>query len=392
MKISDEAERACLARFLDIDALCAIDWTTLSFPGMLDGDELSSASFPYHICNLTSSDPALRSEAAWSLHALQDDLIISDLTAKAVPFLLQLVSHPELPTRNDILEAFWSITNATRYQIASKPHLSSYACIDPPESDELILLQEVHQMFAEALPMLIACLTDERTDLLASHILSHFPEHVAEIWPTLVQTFLRVDNEGLKASVLESLAALAVGDPESCVPWLENIRLTHPSELVRFVATTRFPHVTRQNTSPAVVVSLVELLETQPEPLRRSYATLNAENPDCFFSDIISALRVCEPTERKMALPALQRLFAEHVALPHHTSLVKTIARALIEFAFPQANPGGSMPAVDHEQQQILLALCAYDPIWKAWRWDTHLKNHGLPGNRKDVLALCQQG
>lgn len=245
-------------------------------------------------------------------------------------------------------------------------------------------------MFAEALPLLIACLTDERTEILASHILSHFPEHVSEIWPTLVQTFLCVDNEGLKATVLESLAALAVGDPETCVPWLENIRLTHPSELVRFVATTRLPHVTKQNTSPAVVASLVELLETQPEQLRRHYATLNAENPDCFFSDIISALHACEPTERKTALPALQRLFAERISLPRNTSLVGTIARALIEFAFPQVNPEDSTPSFDREQQQIVAALCAYDPIWKEWRWDTHLKKHGLPNKHEDVLALCQ--
>ena len=391
MRAFDKAERARLAHFLDIDALCAIDWTTLSFPGMLDGDERASASFPYHVCNLTSSDPALRSDATWVLHDLQDDLIISDLTTEAVPFLLQLVSHPELPSRNDILETLWSITDATRYQIACKSHLSSYACIDPPEPDELILLKEVHQMIAGALPMLIAFLTDEHTDILASHILSHFPEHVAKIWPTLVQTFLRVENEGLKATVLENLSALAVGDPETCVPWLENVRLTHPSELVRFVATTRLPHVTRQNTTSAVVASLVELLETQPEQLRRRYTTLNAENPDCFFSDIISALRECEPTERKTALSALQRLFAERIALPCNTSLVGTIARALIEFAFPQANLETSMPLFDREQQQIVAALCAYDPIWKEWRWDTHLKKHGLSSKREDFLALFQQ-
>lgn len=391
MREFDEAERARLVRFLDIDALFAIDWTTLSFPGILDGDELASASFPYHVCNLTSSDPALRSDATWVLLDLQDDLIISNLTAKAVPFLLQLVSHPELPTRNDILEALWSITDATRYQIASKPHLSSYACIDPPESDELILLQEVHQMFAEALPMLIAFLTDESADILASHILSHFPEHVAEIWPTLVQTFLRVDNEGLKATVLESLASLAVGDPETCVPWLENTRLTHPSDLVRFVATIQLPHVTRQNTSPVVVASLVELLETQPEQLRQQYAALNAENPHVFYLHCISALRACEPAARKTALPVLQCLFAEQIALPRNKVRIGTIARALVEFAFLQANPDGSIPAADREQQQILAALCAYDPIWKEWRWDTHLKKHGLPDKREDVLALCQQ-
>lgn len=391
MRVFDEAERARLAHFLDIDALCAIDWTTLAFPGILAGDELASASFPYHVCNLTSSDLALRSEATWVLYDLQSDLIISDLTAKAVPFLLQLVSHPELPTRNDILDALWSITDAARYQIASKPHLSSYACSEPPEPDELILLQEVHQIFVEALPILIECLIDKSTDILASHILSHFPDHVVEIWPTLVQTFLRVDNDGLKATVLESLAALAVGDPETCVPWLENIRLTHPSELVRFVATTRLPHVTKQNTSPVVVASLVELLDTQPGPLRGQYTTLNAENSDCFFYDIIAALRACEPTKRKTALPALQRLFAERITLLRETLLVGTLARALVEFAFPQAKLEDSIPPFDREQQQIVAALCAYDPIWKEWRWDTHLKKHGLPDKREDILALCQQ-
>jgi hypothetical protein len=220
-----DPERARLAHFLDLDALFAIDWTTLSWPGSAGEEDL--AHFPYHLCNLTSPDPTLRDEAIWAINDLTQDLILSNLTTKSVPFLLQLVSHPDLPTRNSILDVLWSIAYASRYQIESKPYLSSYACIDPAEPDELILLQEVHQMIAGVLPMLIAFLTDKRTDILASHILSYFPEHVAEIWPTLVQTFLRVEDEGLKATVLECLSALAVGDPETCVPWLENVRLTH---------------------------------------------------------------------------------------------------------------------------------------------------------------------
>lgn len=387
MRAFDEAERAHLAHFLDIDALFAVDWTKLFYPGVFGED---GSAFPSYLCDLTSPDPIIRRDATWVLHDLQEDLIISDLTAKAVPFLFHLVSHPDCLARNDILEALWSITDATRYQIESKPPLSSYACIDPPEPDELILLQEVHQMIAEALPMLIAFLTDESTDLLASHILSHFPEHVAEIWPTLVQTFLHAQDEVLKATFLDSLSALAAGDPETCVPWLESVRLTHPSDLVRFVATTRLPHVTRQNTSPALVASLIELLEAESKQLHQQYAAFyGAENTRYLYSDTISALRVCEPGLRKAALLVLFRIFSREKDLPRATVPLETIAYALIEFPFASANPEDAIPAVDREQQQILAALCAYDPIWKVWRWDTHLKKHGLPGKREDVLALC---
>lgn len=138
----DESERKYLAGFLDIDALFAIDWTKLCFPSTAGSNDL--ASFPYRLCNLTSPDPSIRSDASWILLDLEQDLIISTLTTKAVPFLLQLVSHPDLPARNEILETLSSIADATRYQRESSPHLSSYACIDPPEPDELIRLQEVH--------------------------------------------------------------------------------------------------------------------------------------------------------------------------------------------------------------------------------------------------------
>jgi hypothetical protein len=171
--------------------------------------------------------------------------------------------------------------------------------------------------------------------------------------------------------------------------------------------------VTKQNTSPAVISSLVELLETQPGRLRQQYAALNAENTHVFFSHSINALRACEPTARKTALPVLLRLFTEHITLPSsslaHRTLrdviagllaghttppsskvpMEAIAHALIEFAFPQENPENPILAVDCEQRQIIVALCAYDPIWKRWRWDTHLQQHGLPGKREDVLALC---
>src|SRR5258708_3441111 len=139
----------------------------------------------------------------------------------------------------------------------------------------------------------------------------------------------------LKATFLAELSSLAVGDPETCVPWLERVRLTHPSDLVRFVATTRLPHVTRHSTSPALVASLVELLETEPEQLHQQYTTFSgAENPQYFYFDSISALRVCEPGLRKAALPVLLRLFSKEKDLPRNKVPVVTIARALIEFAF----------------------------------------------------------
>lgn len=390
MREFDEAEREQLAPFLDIDALFAIDWTKLCCPSETGGDDL--VYFPYRLCNLTSPDPTIRSNANWLLLDLQQDSIISTLTTKAVPFLLQLISHPTTPARHAILEALWSIVGATRYQIESKPPLSSYACIDPPEPDELILLQEVHQMIAGALSLLIAFLTNDSTDTLASHILSHFPEHAAEIWPTLEQAFLHAENEKIKATFLESLSALAAGEPETSVPWLERVRVTHPSDLVRFVATSRLPHVTKHNTSPALVASLVELLETEPEQLYQQYTAFGGtNNPQYFYYDSISALRVCEPHLRKTALPVLLRLFSREKDLPHNNVLVGTIARALLAFAFPQGSTEHSIFPLDNEQQCIIATLCAYDPIWREWRWDMHLKDGDLPTTREDVFALLLQ-
>src|SRR5258707_2640672 len=89
----DESDRKYIAQFLDIEALFAIDWTKLSFPGYA-GSEHDLEYFPYKLCDLTSSDPVVWSEASHVLHDLVDDGIISTLTTQAVPFLLQLVRNP----------------------------------------------------------------------------------------------------------------------------------------------------------------------------------------------------------------------------------------------------------------------------------------------------------
>jgi hypothetical protein len=386
----DEVDWLYSAQFLDIEALFAIDWTELCFPG-LAWNIYGLESIPYHLCDLISPDPTIRSNASEMLLDLEQDGIISDLTTKVVPFLLQLVCHPALPDRNDILDALESIVEASRYQMESGPHLSSYARIDPPEPDERVMLQNIHQQIAEACLTFIELLTHSEvvTRKLASHILGHFPERVAEIWPALEQAFLREQDEILQATFLKDLSSLAAGGLDASIAWFEKVRLTHPSELVRFVATVRLPHITKQMTSSTLVTSLISLLETEPEALRHQYmAFVGTDNPQYFYLDLISALQTCEPTLRKLALPILLQQFYVHTHLPRNKALVVNIAKALIDFVFPQMGEENPIVSFDVDQQQVISALCAYDKIWDQWRWDKHLIAHGLPDKREDLLAM----
>jgi len=147
--------------------------------------------------------------------------------------------------------------------------------------------------------------------------------------------------------------------------------------------------LTGQNTSSELVVSLITLLETEPEALRHQYtAFIGAMNPDYFYYALLSALQLCEPTLRKAALPVLLRQFHKQTHLYNTKSLAVRIAIVLLDCAFPQADTKIPISSIDTEQQQVIAAICAYEEIWSQWRWDKHLRDHGLPDQRETLLAL----
>jgi hypothetical protein len=355
------------AQFLDVDALRAIAWQHLATPYGLD-----TALIPHLLCALVFPDPVLREQAIHELGKIEYNYQISTATAPVVRSLLSLLRHPAVPDRASLLKLPLAVARADTYRSAPDEHgyETEVRVHRSPEEQAIspALVAEARassETIEAAIPLLKTCLLDGQAEvrLVAAELLACFPRRREEIWDALAQTFASESDEHIQASLLQVLCRFLSPDSASDRDWLETIRRTHASPLVRLMATIRFPRLSGTQTPAEIVQALITLLETVPQELSQQYDAIPYTSPKPLYAALLDAL---ERSSEELPLAAIPALI-QHLLSAHQTGdrMKKwQIAGVLLEEAFVQG--GIEAASLTSEQQQILAAILAvtepFDP------------------------------
>lgn len=276
--------------YFNVEALRDFDWTDLRTPY---GNNPSQ--FPYMLCALTFSDPIIRREAIHTLGTIEYNSHISTATYPTVRFLLELVQNPTILDRAAILEVLLAVARAEYYDegnIYLKPVENEQSL-----SDEQRKAYQAYFAIGDAIPFFLTLLAHSESNVrrLASSILGCYPKQAQAIWPSLDQAFKLESDELIQTLHLFNLCNLASEDLARGIPWLEDIRLNHQSELVRCYATIRLAYFCRTQTPPDAAASLIEWFTTNPANLSQQY---RAVPDDDYFGNLHAnikwALQACE--------------------------------------------------------------------------------------------------
>ncbi len=275
--------------YFTVEALHEFDWASLRTPY---GNNPSQ--FPHMLCALTFPDPIVRREAIRTLWSIEHNNCISTATYPTVRFLLELVQNPVTPDRAAILNVLLSVARADYCESGNIP-------LEPighehPLSDEQRKAYQAYFAIGDAIPFFLAQLAHPDTDIrrFSSSILGCYRKCSQEIWPSLEQAFLAEQNELIQVIHLFNLCNLAYEDLARGIPWLDTLRLTHQSELVRSYATIRLAYFCRHLTPPDAVAALTEWFSTHPERLAQQYKAIPDDDYfGNFHSDIEYALQAC---------------------------------------------------------------------------------------------------
>ncbi len=277
-----------------VEALHEFDWTNLRTPY---GNNPSQ--FPHMLCALTFPDPIIRREAIHTLGTIEYNNYISTATYPTVRFLLELIQHPATPDRAAILNVLLSVARADYSESGNIPPGIPLEPIshEQPLSDEQCKAYQAYFAIGDAIPFLLTQLTHPDIDIrrFSSSILGCYRKRSQEIWLSLKQAFKAEPNERIQVIHLFNLCNLAYEDLARGIPWLNSIRLTHQSELVRSYSTMRLAYFCRHLTPTDAIAALTEWLTTNPERLSQQYQAIPDDDYfGNFHFDIECALQACE--------------------------------------------------------------------------------------------------
>jgi hypothetical protein len=251
---------------VDLDT---IDWT------QLDTAYGPATTVPVLLRNLTSSDSQTRQHAMYDLWQLicHQGSVWWSASASAAPFLIELLSYPQLADKPAILHLLAALTHGGS---SSDVH---YA-LDPAACERMAARRRWMRITREA----VASGVDVYLDLLihpdpeirtyAAYILAFLPERSAQIAPHLRARFTTEAQFAVQTSLLLALRAHAC-QPDADPSVFTTVLQANSCDIQTFLAAVALIETLREQTPDEVVDRLIHfshLIRTDPAWLDHLYS------------------------------------------------------------------------------------------------------------------------
>lgn len=199
-----------------LEALDDIDWHHLSHAyGPAD-------DVPDLLRSLASPDEQVRKDAIYELFGnIWHQGTVYEATIHAVPFLIELLVHPETPDKADIASLLASIADGRGYlEVHARPELfeaewtqilgKQGTDLETEQQRELDITQRVRLAVREALPLLVPFLEDPEADVreCVAPALAVFPECAEEFLPLLEGALAREVDDHVREIMEDAVQRL----------------------------------------------------------------------------------------------------------------------------------------------------------------------------------------
>lgn len=246
------------------EGLNAIPWADLPH-AYGSGEEV-----PVWLRQLTSDDEQVRQRAMGKLgSSIYHQGSLYPATAYAVPYLIALLQEPTVQGKEAILGLLNAIVNT--YPLDEKmwygwegaEYIGAWG-----EMPRHIPYQDCHAAIEAAIPVYITLLEAPVLILRleAANILTRFPAHVQELWPTLEAALECEPTEAGRADLVLALGRLARNLPEKLAFFLERFK-TDQSELGFFAAALVAVRMAKEATPEEVAQFLIRVMLQPPASL-----------------------------------------------------------------------------------------------------------------------------
>ena len=399
--VPEDAQRAILA------GLDEVDWQALhhAYGPATDVPALLRA--------LLSGDAAER-ERIWErlYSTIWHQGTVYAASAAAVPFLIRMVEFAGTPGRADILELLAFLAQGGG-ALAVHAHAENGAInwreilakegkeLDTERRREADWVRATHEAAAAGVALYLHLLTDADVRLrsAAAAVLACFPERSREIAPHLRRA---LDDEpaGQPRIVIAYALATVLDAGPAARETLRALLKSDPAPAVRFLAAAGLARRAGGETpdaaisalmagAPEVDDALAERIPDWPGALALALDALRRLDPLRRMDALLRALTMTEEedTTEEVAGVLLDMVFNDGVAQSKSTAWSRDASgRTHIHYWEPDPQPARARASLTHEQQSVLAALIAHDPLW-AYESDL-LALYGLPHEREPLRAF----
>lgn len=355
-----------------LDTLKTIDWSQI---GSCYG---RSNKIPKAIRGLTSKDATARERALGTLwNNLTHQGSVYEASALAVPFLLEIVVHPQAQDKCQVVNLLACLGSKGAYlrpgfETLERRLLLQYIRDEPLPHPEAVYdyrrwTEQTQQAVRNGLPLFLPLLADPDPAMRMeiAFLLSAFQQDRSWLSPPVIRQLQEETNEYVQCCLLLCLGQLLLPTPEASALLMRYL-VEGETELLQFTAAMALCTLLEEKTPEEVVQCLFRVL-VDPLPLQPSYEQIPREWGSCwvhmralYYLDLLTASphQTCILERLVEVLPILDDRIDQDAA----DLLLRVV---FFERGF-RLRPPMTFADLDPLQQQILRRIADTETLWRS--------------------------
>jgi aminoglycoside 2''-phosphotransferase len=349
----------------------------------------SAEEVPMWLRQLTSQDQALRESAYDALEAsICHQGWICPATGYTVPFLIELLSNPQIQDKAHILELLAYIAAADPLDEETWRNNPGVPVWDVSRD---IPFKDAHAEVALGTPVYISLLDDVQPHvrMQAAHVLANMRQSDVTLRDLLLAHMRTESNERVRANLVLALAKLSLAQGQNESVLLRELLHEDTTPLARFCAALELAESEHDATSQVALDILAEALQHNPESLLpyRELA-LGGAKPQAAAR---WALYNLGPERLTFLIPWLEEAIAATPPTDFWGFVAGLNAELLLFIVFrerPQTlQSERAANTLTDEQIQALNHLLASSRLWRNGNFSSLLRTYGLPAKREEIAT-----
>ena len=361
---------------MQLDDIFRIDWRNLTHA-------LGAAEdVPQQILGLMSDKASARAQVLNQLYStIWHEGMVFEATAYAVPFLIQLLEHPNVQEKDQVLVLLSNLASgqAPVDVMSSTKESGQEQAGLPNAATQRRWAYDTYKTVMRGISVFIRLLEKGKLEerIAAPYVLSCFDSEADKLTPILISMLKKEQDPSVQGSILMCLGTFVSSGSKYESVLLSYAEAKHP-RIVRAMAALAVGRISLERSPTFIVRMLIDILNHDDSNLETAYQRLPWANGSLAAN---TALLVCVVGEEhaRWAYPDLMR------ALTYADGRnAQMILQALLLTLFPEPSQNNgetvSRNSLSARQFDLLDAVANHDLLWaRNFEVSAQLRSFGLP-------------